>query len=1036
MLGLSGSIPDDRAVQSITAERVARLLLKTLNVRDPYTYEHGIGTARIGALIAEELGLDAERVLLVRLAGELHDIGKVAVPEHLLVKPSRLTREEFRAIQQHAKAGADLIETVHELTEVARFVRHHHEYWNGKGYPDGLAGEDIPLESRILCVADAFDAMTHDRPYRKRLSYQAACGEIQRLAGSQFCPTVVRAFHCVSAQVMEETVVEASVDPDGGEAEVRRLDTLAGGTAGVVRQVAGSSDFRRRLLELGVVPGTPVRVTKVAPMGDPLEIEIRGARFFLRKEEASHVAVHPSTAPVPPPVTSRVHPATASRTYRVAVAGNPNTGKTTLFNALTGATGRVGNYPGITVERLTSRLELASGIDVEMVDVPGTYSLAARSRDEQVAMDEILGRAGFPEPDVVVVVLNATNLERGLYLLLQIQELGFPILAAVNMMDEAWDQHLRIDLDGLSAQFDVPFLGVTARTGDGVEHFRRTLESMLLGEVPRQTASWRWCPSDDLTAHLDELVPEIGDLVGPDASLGRRRAFALWCLMSLSESDDLAGVPDNLRSRTVELLASMKEDGHDLDLEVTRKRYEQIDHIVLACTKREDVRSGDLSRRIDAVVTHPVYGMGVFLLVMGLVFAGIFEWATPLMDAIEAGVGGFGSTLRGALPEGMLADFLVDGVVAGVGSVLVFLPQILILFACVAALEHSGYLARAAFMIDRLMRALGLNGRAFVPMLSGYACAVPAIMATRALESRRDRLLTMMVIPLVSCSARLPVYTLVIAALFPSDLPILGPITLGMAMMFGMYLAGTVVALASAGVLGKVVLKGEPQPLLMELPPYRWPPLRDVARLLWKRTRDFLVTAGTVILMASVVLWAALTFPRTQAYSQDFDRAIATAQQAGDEARAEELGVEKRAEEVQNSLAGRLGRVMEPFIEPLGFDWKIGIGLIGSFAAREVFVSTMGQVYAVGEADEESATLRAAMKAERRRDGSPVYTPLTGMSLLAFFMIALQCVSTIAVVRQESGGWKWPLFQLAYTLVLAYVASLLIYQGGRLLGWG
>lgn len=1028
-------MPNHHFVERITTERVARLLLRTLDVRDPHTLQHGLGTGSIGALIAEGLGFDAERILLVRLAGELHDIGKVSVPEHLLVKPSRLTREEFKAIQRHARVGADLLEAIPELTEVARIVRHHHEYWDGKGYPDGLSGEDIPLESRILCVADAFDAMTHDRPYRKHLSYQAASEEIQRLAGSQFCPTVVGAFRCVSSRILDETSVEATVDRDDGGANVRRLDKLAGGTAGVVGQVAGNSDFRRRLLELGVVPGTPIRVTKVAPMGDPIEIEIRGARFFLRREEASHVAVHPSAAPDQPLVASRVHPGTASRRYHIAVAGNPNAGKTTLFNALTGATGRVGNYPGITVERLSARLELPSGIEVEMVDVPGTYSLAARSRDEQVAMDEILGRAGFPEPDAVVVVLNATNLERGLYLLLQVQELGFPILAAVNMMDEAWEQHLRIDLDALSSELDVPFLGVTARTGDGVEPLRQSLESMLLGEVPRQTASWRWSPSDDLTAHLDELVPEIGDLVGPDASLGRRRAFALWCLMSLSDSDDLAGVPENLRSRVVELLASMKADGHDLDLEVTRKRYEQIDRIVATCTKREDRRKGCLSRRIDAVVTHPVYGMGVFLLVMGLVFGGIFEWATPLMDAIEAGVGWFATTLRGTLPEGLLAEFLVDGVVAGVGSVLVFLPQILILFACVAALEHSGYLARAAFMIDRLMRALGLNGRAFVPMLSAYACAVPAIMATRTLESRRDRLLTMMVIPLVSCSARLPVYTLVIAALFPADRPILGPITLGMAMMFGLYLAGTALALAAAGVLGKLVFKGEPQPLLMELPPYRLPPLRDVLRLLWQRTRDFLVTAGTVILMASIVLWAALTFPRTHTHSQDFDQAVATARQAGDENRAGELAHEKRAEEVQNSFAGRLGRVMEPFIEPLGFDWKIGIGLIGSFAAREVFVSTMGQVYAVGEADEESSTLRAAMKAERRRDGSLVYTPLTGMSLLAFFMIALQCVSTIAVVKQESGGWKWPLFQVAYTLVLAYVASLLIYQGGRLLGW-
>ncbi len=1026
-----------RDMDAVAAKNMARLMLSTLNIRDPYTMPHGYGTGRVAGLVAEALCLDPDRVDRVRLAADLHDIGKVSVPEEMLVKSSRLSAEEFRTVKEHSRVGASLIEAIPELAELADAILHHHEYWDGKGYPDGLAGEDIPLESRIICVADAFDAMTHDRPYRKRLSHEAACEEINRLSGTQFCPSVVEAFNQISSRLLS---VKRRPEVTEGEPEPSRLDRLDGmktATKGTIRSVAGDASFRRRLLELGVVPGTAIEVTKVAPMGDPIEVEIRGARFFLRKEEASSVIVDAASEPaVPGRVEPRIHHAPVSRTYHLAVAGNPNTGKTTLFNALTGASGRVGNYPGITVERLTAHMRLKSNLNVELVDVPGTYSLAARSRDEQVAMDEILGRAGLPQPDLVVVVLNATNLERGLYLLLQIQELGFPIVAAVNMMDDAWDKRLRIDLDALSAELDIPFVGVTARDGEGVDTLRETIESVLLGEVPRQTASWRWAPSDDLTAHLDHLIPAIGDLLGPDATVSRRRAFALWCLMSISEEDDLEGVPTELREQTLALLASMKEEGHDLDLEVTQKRYEQIDRVVKSATSQADRRSEDLSRRIDAVVTHPVYGMIVFLLVMAIVFGGIFEWASPAIDAIEGWVGWSGSQLRGVLPAGMLAEFLVDGVVAGVGSVLVFLPQILILFACVAVMEHSGYLSRAAFMIDRLMRFLGLNGKAFVPMLSGYACAIPAILATRTLESRRDRLLTMMVVPLVSCSARLPVYTLIIAALFPAEQRVLGPISVGMAMMFGLYAVSTAIALGASGVLGRFVIKGKPRPLIMELPPYRIPPLRDVADLLWKRTRDFLVTAGTVILAASVVLWVALKFPRTDAYSQDYDQQIAEATAAQNDERAEDLAHEKHAEEIQNSFAGRLGRVMEPIIQPLGFDWKIGIGLVGSFAAREVFVSTMGQVYAVGEVDEESATLRAAMKAERRSDGSRVYTPLTGMSLLMFFMIALQCVSTIAVVRQETGGWKWPVFQIAYTLGLAYLLSLLVYQGGKLLGFG
>jgi ferrous iron transport protein B len=1025
---------EDRAVDPINAAQVARVILSTLNARDPYTLQHGLGTGRVAALIAQALDFDEEHVQQVRLAAELHDMGKISVPDEILVKPGRLDRDEFQKVKEHPRVSADILARIPELASLADIILHHHEYWDGKGYPDGLAGESIPLEARIICVADAFDAMTHDRPYRKRMSHESACEEINRLAGTQFCPTVVDALNRVSSRLYTEQEKAAPSAAEVAPSALLTLDGLGAGKAGLVRSIAGDVDFRRRLLEVGVVPGTKIAVTKVAPMGDPVEVEIRGARFFLRKAEAAHVLVDPLLEGSKVR-ERRMHHAPVSRTYHLAVVGNPNTGKTTLFNALTGASGRVGNYPGITVERLTAQLELSSNLQVELVDVPGTYSLATRSRDEQVAMEEILGRAGSPQPDLLVVVLNATHLERSLYLLLQLQEFGFPIIAAVNMMDEAWKQHLRVDLDALSVQLDVPFIGVTARTGDGVERLRQTIEEMLLGEIPRQTASWRWSPSEDLTSHLDQLVPAIGDLLGPDATQSRRRAFALWCLMSLSENDDLLGVPEELRRETIALLASMREDGHDLDLEVTRERYEQIDRIVKACTNRDGGRGADVSRRIDSVVTHPLYGMIAFLLVMAVVFAGIFEWATPMMDAIEGAVGWAGGALRNVLPEGLLADFLLDGVVAGVGSVLVFLPQILILFLCIAVLEHSGYLSRAAFMIDRLMRALGLNGKAFVPMLSGYACAIPAIMATRTLESRRDRLLTMMVIPLMSCSARLPVYTLIIASLFPAEESVLGPISLGMLMLFGLYVVATIIALIAAGVLGKYVIKGESQPLLMELPPYRFPPARDVLVLVWGRTRDFLVTAGTVILVASIVLWAALTFPRTDVYSQDYDKAIATAQASGDEDESVRFAHEKRAEELQNSLAGRLGRVMEPFIEPLGFDWKIGIGLIGSFAAREVFVSTMGQVYAVGEADEESATLRAAMKAERRRDGTPVYTPLTGMSLLIFFMLALQCVSTVAVVRQESGGWKWPMFQIAYTLALAYGASLVVYQGGKLLGF-
>lgn len=1029
---------------------IVELLLAALQRRDPDTLRHARGVAALSRMIGESMGLEGEELERLRVAGLVHDVGKVGVSEEILNRAGRLDRADFEKAQAHSRIGYELLQDHPLLAAVAEVVLHHHEHFDGRGYPDELAGDQIPLASRIICVADTFSAMTSDRPYRPRQTPQVAVEEINRLRGAQFCPEVVAHFNKVCDQLVGEACQDGEAERrrsilegglDGGEpvTDSKVLTQVGSGQQVVVERIGGDPEYRRRLLELGLVPGVALRVIRVAPLGDPVEVELRGASFSLRKGEASLVRVAPLEGEASERaslIPERLTSAPSSRRFHIAVAGNPNTGKTTLFNALTGARGRVGNYPGITVDRLVGELELSSTMTAALVDVPGTYSLNAASRDEQVAINEILGWEGSPAPDLVVVVLNATSLDRSLYLLLQVQELGYPVVAAVNMMDEAWAKRMRIDLEGLGVDLGCPVVGVTARTGEGLDELRRTIRDLLDGALPPGATGWKWSPSDDLLAHLDRIVPSVGDLLGPSAVQSRRRAFALWCLMSLSEGDDLRGIPGELRRRTLEEREAMLGHGHDLDLEVTQARYRAIDEMARRRVERgaRDT-SDDLTRRIDGVLTHPFYGLVVFLVTMGVIFTAIFDWAAPMMDGIESAIGAVGAGVRGLLPGGLLADLVVDGVIAGVGSVLVFLPQILILFFFITLLETSGYLSRAAFMVDRLMQRLGLNGKAFVPLLSGFACAVPAVMATRTLESRRDRLLTMMVIPLMSCSARLPVYTLIIAALFPADERILGPISLGMAMMFGLYLVGTVFALASAGFIGRVVLKGKPQPLILELPPYRLPSLKTVARALWDRAKAFLKMAGTVILIASILLWVMLTFPRIEQPSQDFQGAIAAAEAEGDGDRAERLRNQRHAEEVQNSFAGRLGRVLEPLIEPLGFDWKIGIGLLGSFAAREVFVSTMGQVYAVGETDEGSVTLRRALREQRRADGSLVYTPLTGLSLLIFFMLALQCVSTIAAVRQESGSWKWAGFQLAYMTALAYAASLIVYQGGRLLGF-
>lgn len=821
------------------------------------------------------------------------------------------------------------------------------------------------------------------------------------------------------------------------------LSELALGSCGRVVEILGNGEYRQRLLELGLTPGVEVRAVRSAPLGDPIEIELRGAGFSIRRAEAACVRVEVIAQVASSTEVGAEHDP-RQRSYRVALVGNPNVGKTSLFNALTGHSGQVGNYPGITVDRLVGKLELEQGLGVELIDVPGTYTLNARSRDEQVAIAELLGQAGAAQPDAVIVVLRYATLQRGLYFLMQVQELGLPVVAVVNMMDEARAKGYHVDLQSLSEHFDIPFVGTVAQTGEGHGKLRQAL-STLLERGDTSHHSWHWTPSAHLAQHLDEIGEEIGDALPPaahtedgDSALWRRRAFALWCLMSLGEQTDdepLVTIPGQLRRRTLNVREAMIEEGHDLDLEVTQARYQHIDVDVDQYGWKEDgPYQRDVTQRIDSVLTHPLWGMLVFLAAMGLIFAALFDWSTPAIDGIEWLFNRAAAGVRATLPPGLLAELLAGGIITGVGSVLAFLPQILLLFFFIALLESTGYMSRVAFMTDRLMQKLGLHGRAFVPLLSGFACAVPAVMAARTIERRRDRLLTIMALPLVSCSARLPVYTLIISALFPATRRVLGPLSLGMLMMLAIYVLSTLLTLTAVGVLGRTVLKGRPAPLLLELPPYRLPMLRGVFLVLWHRCKVFVKTAGTVILAATIVLWALLTFPR-HPDTPKLQQQIAAAQARKDTAGATRLAHELRAKQLAHSLGGRLGRGIEPVIAPLGFDWKIGVGLIGAFAAREVFVSTMGLIYGVGAVDEKSSTLRATLRAQRHPDGRVVYTPLTGLALLVFFMIAMQCVSTLAVVRLETGSWRWPLFQLAYLSVLAYLSALAVYQIGRALGF-
>lgn len=706
------------------------------------------------------------------------------------------------------------------------------------------------------------------------------------------------------------------------------------------------------------------------------------------------------------------------RPAHIVVVGNPNVGKTTLFNRLTGQNARVGNYPGITVERKVGQLRLPGSNEApsELVDVPGCYSLSSRSPEEQIALNSVLGLHGLPVPDLVVCVVDAGQLTRNLYLALQLAEFRVPLVIAINMIDEAPGK--TIDAAEVGKVFGVPCVAVSARTGFGIDALRSTITAALKAP-PRPRLAPKY--GRQLTQEVDRVAEAL-----PPAwrrNVEHDRALAIWALTSIEEDDELTDIPEEVRARVNAVHREVS--GTALDEAVITARYALLDELEPRFYGKAPPSHERLgTKRIDQVLLHPIFGFAIFIVLMLLMFQSLFAWSDPAISLIETAFGGLATLVAELLPPSVLRDLLTEGVIGGVGNVVVFLPQILLLFLFIGVLEDSGYMARVAYLMDRVMRVLGLHGRAFVPMLSGFACAVPAILATRTMERQRDRLLTMLVVPLMTCSARLPVYTLIIGALFPPTnafgaLPVQG------LLMVGMYVFSMLVSLLAAWVLGRTVVKGKSVPLILELPPYRLPRVGTTLRMMWQRSSLFLKEAGSVILVCTVVLWALLSFPKP-ATEPETVASVATATTSAELA---------QPTPIEQSYGGQLGKALEPVIEPLGFDWRIGVGIIGAFAAREVFVSTMGLVYGIGDVDDDDTPLREKIRGATRRDGTPVYSPLTGLSLMVFFALACQCVSTLSVVRRETRSWRWPAFLFGYMTLLAYAASLLVYQGGKLLGF-
>lgn len=690
----------------------------------------------------------------------------------------------------------------------------------------------------------------------------------------------------------------------------------------------------------------------------------------------------------------------AGRVPLIAVVGNPNSGKTTVFNLLTGLRQKVANYPGVTVEKKVGECWSLHGKRMRLIDLPGAYSLHARSPDEAVLRDVLLGRRDdTPRPDRVVCILDASNLERNLYLATQVLELGLPTVLVLNMIDVADAKQWKIDAGRLEERLGIPVVVMQAKTGHGLTELKIALSREVLPPPKWHSAPLPEAVRDAVQRSRDELAA-IGAVHG--------RATLLEPLYLLSDHDPTHyGIePEHLR-RLRECRARLDAEFPGWEDQLVADRYAEIEKLGTEVLQRPEREVESVTMKLDRVLLHPVWG-GVSLLgVLAFLFYLIFKVAEGPMGWIEAFFGALGGWVEGVMPAGDLRDLIVDGAIQGVSGVVVFLPQIVILFFFIGLMEDTGYMARLAFIMDRVMGAVGLNGKAFLPYLSSYACAVPGIMATRTIDSPKDRLITIMVAPLASCSARLPVYSLLIGALLPT-----GEHGAWMKAfyMLGLYALGTLGAFFFAWVFNKGIMKGASSPMVLEMPSYKLPALRSILLQVWQRVKVFIVRAGTIILGISILIWAASTYPK----SESDDPSV----------------------QLEQSLAGKAGHLLEPIIRPLGYDWKIGIGLIGSFAAREVFVSTMSVVYAVESEDEENLQpLRDRIRTETWDDGTPVYTPLVCASLLIFYVFAMQCVSTLAIVKRETNSWKWPLVQLGYLTGTAYLLSLVVYQVGSALGY-
>ncbi|HEY8388326.1 MAG TPA: ferrous iron transport protein B [Parasegetibacter sp.] len=701
----------------------------------------------------------------------------------------------------------------------------------------------------------------------------------------------------------------------------------------------------------------------------------------------------------------------AKHSFQIALVGNPNSGKSSLFNSLTGLNQKVGNFPGVTVDKKTGSTKISEDISASVVDLPGTYSLYPRREDEWVTYRVLMNQDQHIKPELIVLVADASNLKRNLLFCSQIIDLKIPVVVALTMMDIARKKNIEIDVLGLERELGVPVVAVNPRKNKGIAALKKAIEQTALQLYKSPVRDFiDNAALSPAVADVKKILPELSDYK------------AVHYLINHENFDLDEDIQEKIES--IEIANSFNHTRAQAD-EITQ-RYSHIRQVMKQTVAEPDpVQRSLFTEKLDNILLHRRWGYLILLFVLFLLFQSVFLIASYPMDLIDQGFVSLSDFLLDILPGGWFTDLLVNGIVAGLGGIVIFVPQIMILFGLITILEDTGYMARISFLTDRVMRSVGLNGKSVMPMISGFACAVPAIMSARSIENKKERLLTILVTPLMSCSARLPIYIIMIALVIP-DTMLFGFISVQGLVMMGLYLLGLLMSLIVAYVFKLIIRIKEKSYFILELPVYRSPRWKNIGVTMVEKAKIFVFEAGKVIMVISIILWALSSYGpsgRMQAVEEKYQ-----VMYEAPDADTEEVDRMKEGELLQNSYAGIFGKTIEPVIEPLGYDWKIGIALLTSFAAREVFVGTMATLYSAGGEDETSLLLKEKMRQAKRIDGTPVYTLATGMSLMIFYVLAMQCMSTLAIVKRETRSWKWPIVQFSYMTILAYVMSWITYQ--------